>query len=98
MNWVIPLPIIGGVGLDALLGLVPVAGDLLSLGISSIVIVRAAQLGAPPELLSKLVAIQCIDLVLGVVPVAGDLVDAGYKANRRSVQLLRDWLNQRPGR
>jgi hypothetical protein len=65
---VVPLPIVGGIGIDAVLGVVPVAGDLVSLGISSIVVVRAAQLGVPQELIARLVAIQCTDLALGAVP------------------------------
>jgi hypothetical protein len=92
MDRVIPLPIIGGVGIDALLGLFPVAGDIASLMISSTIIFRAAKMGAPPELLARLIAIQCIDLAIGAVPVLGDLADAGYKANQKSVELLRDWV------
>jgi len=92
MDGVIPLPIIGGVGLDAVLGLIPVAGDVASLIISSTLIVRAAQLGAPPHLISRLIAIQVIDLLVGVVPVIGDLADAGYHANERSVALIREWM------
>jgi len=97
MDRVIPVPIIGGVGLDAVLGLFPVAGDVASLIISSVLIVRAAQLGAPPQLISRLIAIQIIDLLLGVVPVIGDLADAGYHANERSVALLREWMRDAPG-
>ena len=92
MDRVIPLPIIGGVGLDALLGLFPVAGDTASLAISSIIIVRAAQLGAPPELIGRLIAILILDYLVGFIPVVGDLVDAGYHANERSVELLRNWI------
>jgi hypothetical protein len=94
MDRVIPLPIIGGVGIDALLGLFPVAGDIASLMISSTIIFRAAKMGAPPELLARLIAIQCIDLAIGAVPVLGDLADAGYKANQKSVELLKEWLAQ----
>jgi hypothetical protein len=96
MDGIIPLPIVGGVGLDAILGLFPVAGDLASLAISSVVIVRAAQLGAPPKLISRLIAIQIIDLLLGVVPIIGDVADAGYHANERSVALLREWMRDGP--
>ena len=94
MDRVIPLPVIGGVGLDAVLGLFPVAGDVASLIISSVLIVRAAQLGAPPHIISRLIAIQIVDLLLGVVPIIGDLADAGYHANERSVALLREWMGQ----
>lgn len=95
MDGLVPLPIIGPIGLDAVLGLVPVVGDAASLGASVVLIVRAAQLGAPPELLSRLVAMQCMDLVLGAVPVLGDLVDAGYRANQRSAELIREWFASR---
>ena len=93
MDRVIPLPIVGGVGLDAVLGLAPVVGDLISLAVSSTIVIRAAQMGAPPELLSRIVAIQCLDLLAGAVPVVGDLIDVGYKADVRSVQLVREWLS-----
>ena len=95
MDRLVSLPIVGGVGLDAILGLIPVAGDVASLGASCLVIVRAAQLGAPPELLNRLVAIQCTDLLLGAVPVVGDLVDVGYRANQRSADLIHEWINSR---
>jgi hypothetical protein len=63
-----PLPIIGGVGLDACSVSSPIAGDVASLIISSTLIVRAAQLGAPPQLISRLIAIQIIDLLVGWCP------------------------------
>lgn len=92
MDRIIPLPIIGGIGLDAVLGLVPGIGDLVSALVSSVIVIKAARLGAPPELLMRLLAIQVIDLLAGAVPVVGDLIDAGYQADRRSVQLIREWL------
>ena len=92
MDRLIPLPVVGGIGLDAILGLVPVVGDVISFGLSSVIIVRAAQLGVPEETLSKLVAIQTTDLVLGAVPVVGDLFDVAYGANARSAALIRSIL------
>ena len=93
MDGLIPMPVIGGIGLDAVIGLVPVVGDAVGLGAASLLIVRAAQLGAPPELLGRLVSIQCLDLLFGAVPVLGDLVDAGYRANQRSADLVHEWFN-----
>jgi len=89
---VVPLPVVGGVGLDALLGFVPIVGDLASLCISSTIVFRAAQLGVSEQLLSRLVAIQCTDLALGAVPVLGDLVDVAYQGNVRSSRLIRKAL------
>ena len=95
MDGLLPLPVIGGIGLDAVLGLIPGVGDAASLGAGFLLVIRAAQLGAPPEILSRLVAMQCLDLVLGAVPVLGDLVDAGYRANQRSADLVHQWFNSR---
>lgn len=92
MDGLIPMPVIGGVGLDAVIGLVPVVGDAVGLAAASLLIVRAAQLGAPPELLGRLVSMQCLDLIFGAVPVLGDLVDAGYRANQRSADLVKAWF------
>jgi hypothetical protein len=91
MDRVIPLPVVGGVGLDSVLGLIPGVGDAISFGISSFIVIRAAQLGVPEALISRLVAIQMTDLLLGAVPFAGDLFDVGYQADQKSAALIREW-------
>ena len=95
MDRLVPLPVVGGVGLDFVLGLFPVAGDVASMLVSSVVIVRAAQLGAPPEVLSRLLAMQVLDVALGAVPALGDLFDIGYQADQRSAALIREWIETR---
>ena len=95
MDRVIPLPVVGGVGLDAVLGLVPVAGDVASFCISAIIVIRAAQLGVPRELISRLIAIQCTDMVLGTVPILGDLVDVAYQADIKCAVLIRGFLRSK---
>lgn len=95
MDRVISLPVVGGVGLDAVLGLVPGVGDALSFAISSMIVIRAAQLGVPEALISRLVAIQMTDLLLGAVPVAGDLFDVAYHADQKSAALVHEFLNSK---
>jgi hypothetical protein len=92
MDRVIPLPVVGGIGLDAVLGLLPGAGDAISFGISSFIVIRAAQLGVPESLISRLIGIQLTDLLLGAVPFAGDLLDVGYQADQKSAALVREWI------
>jgi hypothetical protein len=92
MDRLVPLPIVGGVGLDAVLGLVPVVGDAVSLGVSSLIVIRAAQLGVPTELLSRIIAIQCTDLVLGAVPIVGDFLDVAYAGDVKSAALIKEFL------
>lgn len=95
MDRAIPLPIVGGIGLDAVLGVVPVAGDVVGFAISSFIVIRAAQLGVPESLISRLVAFQMTDLLLGALPVAGDVFDVAYHADEKSAALVREWLASR---
>ena len=94
MDRLIPLPAGGGIGLDSILGLVPIVGDLASFGASTLFLIRAAQLGAPERLLTQLVAITCTDMVIGAVPVIGDLVDVAYQANIKSAKLIREFVEE----
>ena len=76
------------VGLDALLGLVPVAGDLLSATIGVFLIAQARELGASRWLQAKMASNLLLDAAAGSVPLAGDLFDVYFRAHRRNLQLL----------
>ena len=76
------------IGIDALLGLLPVAGDLLGVLLSSYILVEAARLGAPKSLLYRMAFNVAVEGVVGIVPLAGDVFDAAWKANQKNVQLL----------
>lgn len=80
------------VGLDALLGLVPVAGDLAGGLLGGWIVCEAFRLGAPAGLIARMLGNLAIDTGLGAIPLAGDVFDAAWKANRRNADLLRDWL------
>jgi hypothetical protein len=92
MDSAVRLPIIGGVGLDSLLGLVPVAGDLTSAAVSISLIARSVRYGIPREIITKMLANVLVDLLLGAVPIVGDLADLWFKANIRNVALLKEYL------
>src|SRR5687767_7056211 len=72
MDHMIPVPIIGGIGLDALLGVVPVVGDVVAAGVSLQVIRRSLEFGLPRELICKMLANTLTDVLLGLIPVVGD--------------------------
>jgi hypothetical protein len=92
MDSAVRLPIVGGIGLDSLLGLVPVAGDLTSAAVSISLIARSVRYGIPREIITKMLANVLVDLVLGAVPLVGDLADIWFKANVRNVALLKEYL------
>lgn len=82
------------IGLDPLVGLVPILGDLLGVAIASYIVHQAARLGAPRIVLLRMALNIGIDGVIGIVPLAGDLFDAAWKANQRNVRLLDAWLDE----
>jgi hypothetical protein len=86
------LPILGWkVGLDAIVGLVPGAGDLIGALVSSWVVLVAARLGVGTPTLLRMALNVGIDALVGAVPFLGDLFDIGWKANRRNYDLLQRW-------
>lgn len=95
MDSAITLPIIGKVGLDAVLGLVPVVGDLAGTAVSLTVVARALRYGPPAALVSKMLANVAVDLVLGSIPFVGFFADIWFKSNVRNAQLMREFLASR---
>ena len=92
MDSAVRIPIIGPVGLDALLGLFPVAGDATSAAVSVMLIARSIKYGVPRELIARMLANVLFDLAIGSIPIAGDLADLWFRANLRNVELLREYL------
>jgi len=85
------------VGLDALIGLIPVLGDLIGVALSSLILAEANRLGAPKSVLWRMAGNVGIEGLVGMVPFAGDVLDAAFKANQRNVKLLDAWY-QNPGK
>jgi hypothetical protein len=92
MDSAVRIPIIGPIGLDAVLGLVPVAGDATSAAVSVLLIARSIKYGVPREVIARMLANVLLDFALGAIPIAGDLADLWFRANLRNVELLRDYL------
>lgn len=77
-------------GADFLLGLIPVAGDAITLGISGVLVLVMARKGASGMVLFKMIGNMVLDAVVGAIPLLGDLFDLGYKANRRNLHLMEE--------
>ena len=84
-------------GLDALIGLVPGIGDLVTTLLSLFIVSEARALGAPPLLIARMIANVALDGVVGAVPLAGDAFDVAFRANRRNMALLRAHLDKVEG-
>ncbi len=83
------------VGVDGLIGLIPIVGDL-STGIFAAWMVREAQrLGVP---LHKRVLISFhygVDFLVGLIPLVGDVFDFGYKAHLKSLRIIEQHLKEK---
>lgn len=90
----IPIPGTGGrrIGVDALIGLVPWAGDLVSGGLGLLVVVRGAQRGLPTIVLARMLTNVALDFAIGSIPIIGDLFDMWFKSNQRNVGLMRRYV------
>ena len=80
-------------GLEPMLGVVPVVGDVAGKIISLYVVWEAWRLGLPPSMLMRMFGNILIDLGIGVVPVAGDIADVFWRANKRNVDMLNKHLD-----
>lgn len=76
------------VGLDPIIGLVPVVGDWIGAALSGYIIVQGARLGASGATLMRMTGNLVVDLVVGSVPVLGDIFDLGFRANERNLALI----------
>ncbi len=77
-------------GLDALLGLIPGAGDFGTFLVSGYMILVLAQNGASGFVLAKMTSNILLDALFGSIPLLGDVFDIAFKANQRNVTLMRE--------
>jgi len=82
------------IGIDPLVGILPVVGDLSASAVSVYIVLEAAYLGVPRETLARMIGNVVVDTVLGSVPVVGPVFDAVFKANARNVGLLQERLEE----
>jgi hypothetical protein len=84
------------VGLDALIGLLPVGGDFLTgLVQVGIVLVAMAHYKVPRAVAARMAANVLLDVLVGVIPFVGDAFDVAFKANTRNLRLLTQVQQQR---
>ena len=96
MDSAVTVPILGRIGLDAVLDLIPVVGNFAGAAVSLTLIARTLQYGPPPSLVSRMLSNVLVDLILGAIPLIGPLADIWWKANDKNAALMREFLESRP--
>lgn len=78
------------VGLDPILGLLPVAGDAATAVVSLYVVLEAALAGVGRWTLLRMLVNVGVDVLVGSIPVVGDVFDVFFRANDRNVALFEE--------
>ena len=81
-------------GLEPILGVVPVVGDVLGKGLSVYIVWKAWQLGVPPARLARMLGNIAVDLAIGTVPLVGDIGDVFWRASKYNVRILDEHLER----
>ena len=77
------------VGLDSIIGLVPVVGDLITAVLGGWILWEARNLGLSKFHLMRMAANIGVDTALGAVPLVGDAFDLLYRSNTKNLRILR---------
>lgn len=81
-------------GLDALLGVIPVVGDLISAAMGAWIVWEARNLGMSRWQLIRMSANVGVDTAIGAIPLVGDVFDFAFRSNSRNLRIIRKHLDR----
>ncbi|NBC89017.1 MAG: DUF4112 domain-containing protein [Alphaproteobacteria bacterium] len=82
------------IGLDGVIGLVPLLGDIITAALGAYIVWEARNLGLSKWQLTRMGANVAFDTVLGLVPFVGDAADFVFRSNTRNLRILRRHLDK----
>lgn len=82
------------VGLDAIIGLVPVLGDVVTTALGAYVVWEARNLGLPKWKLARMGANVLLDTAIGAIPLVGDAADILFRSNSKNLKILMRHLDK----
>ena len=86
-----------GMGADAALSTIPLAGDLAGLALTSYAFILGRQLGVPAHKMTPAVRLALIDMVVGIVPGIGTLLDIFIRPSRKTLGIVHEHLHDEYG-
>lgn len=82
------------VGLDSIVGLVPVLGDIITTAMGAYIVWEARNLNMPKWKLWRMAGNVGVDALLGAVPVVGDAADFLFRSNSRNLRIVKKHLDK----
>ena len=81
-----------GVGADAALSTIPIAGDAAGFVLTCYAIYKAKQIGVPQEKLTPVMKMAAVDAVVGFIPVAGTVFDIFIRPSRKALDVVHEHI------
>ncbi len=81
-------------GLDAILGLIPIVGDLASAAIGAWIVWEARNLGMSKFQIARMATNVGVDTALGAIPFIGDAFDFVFRSNSRNLRIIKRHLDR----
>ncbi len=82
------------IGLDGLIGLVPVIGDVITTALGAYIVWEARNLGLSKWQLGRMGANVAFDTIVGLVPFVGDAADLMFRSNTRNLRIIKKHLDK----
>lgn len=82
------------IGLDAIIGLIPVVGDAISAALGAYIIWEARNMGLPKWKIWRMIGNLGVDTAIGAIPLAGDAFDLLFRSNSRNLRILKKHLDR----
>ena len=82
------------IGLDAIVGLVPVVGDFVTAAMGMWLVWEAKNLGLPKWKLWRMTGNVALDTAVGSIPVVGDAADFLFRSNSRNLKIVKAHLDK----
>ncbi len=83
-----------GVGADAALSTIPVAGDIAGFVLTCYAVVKAKQISVPQHKLNGVIKLAAMDAVVGFIPVAGTIFDIFIRPSRKALAVVHDHIRE----
>lgn len=82
------------IGLDSIVGLVPVVGDLVTAAMGAYIVWEARNIGLPKWKLWRMAGNVAFDTAVGAIPIAGDAFDLMFRSNTRNLRIVKRHLDK----
>ena len=82
------------IGLDSIIGLIPVLGDIVTTALSAYIVWEARNLGLPKWKLWRMAGNIAVDTAIGAVPLVGDAADVLFRSNTRNLRIIKKHLDK----